>query len=184
MLLTWEYWRPSKLLDEVITDFRPSMSASSSLRWLTFCDGGAGPVPAHGRQEPSQTTTLPGIGSPASIWEITDLPAGLVSMSWSATISTWAPRFWAATIALVVAGMSQRNIAIRSESPAPADLKMSMKWRTTAGSLPPWVAGEEKQTSYAAPSVLHPEVLVLAAVVAGAAGSEPESAADVVPLGR
>ena len=29
----------------------------------------------------------------------------------------------------------------------PADLKMSMKCRTTAGSLPPWVAGEEKQTS-------------------------------------
>ena len=68
-------------------------------------------------------------------------------MSASATISTWAPRFWAATIALVVAGMSQRNIAIRSESPAPAELKMSMKCRTTTGSLPPLVAGEEKQTS-------------------------------------
>ena len=145
--MTWEYWRPSKLLEDVITDFWPPMSASSSLWWLTSWDGGAGPRPRHGRQAPLQTTTLPGAGSPASIWDITDRPAGLVVMSASATISTWAPRFWAPTSALVVAGMSQRNIAIRSASPSPAELKMSMKWRTTAGSLPPLAAGEEKQIS-------------------------------------
>ena len=114
---------------------------------MTSCDGGAGPLPCHGRQAPLQTTTLRGIGSPASIACITARPAGFVVMSASAEISTWAPRFWAATSALVVAGMSQRNIAIRSESPAPAELKMSMKCRTTAGSLPPLVAGEEKQIS-------------------------------------
>src|SRR3954464_8522445 len=154
-----------------MTDFLPPMSARRNFRWLTFCEGGAGPLPAQGRHEPLQTTTLPGIGSPLSIWEITERPAGLVVMSASATISTWAPRFWAATMALVVAGMSHRNIAMRSESPAPAELKISMKWCTTAGSLPPWVPGEEKQTSYAAPSVLQPEILVLAAVGAGAAGA-------------
>ena len=93
------------------------MSASRYFRWLTSCDGGAGPPPDHGRQAPLQTTTFAGIGSPFSIWEITCCPACLVVMSASATISTWAPRFWAATIALVVAGMSHRNIAIRSESP-------------------------------------------------------------------
>ena len=43
--------------------------------------------------------------------------------------------------------MSHRNIAIRRESPACADLKMSMKCLTTAGSLPPLLAGEEKQIS-------------------------------------
>src|SRR4051794_26995254 len=131
MLLTCEYWRPSKLLEEVITDLWPPMSARRNLRWLTSWDGGAGPLPDQGRQAPLQTTTLPAIGSPPSIWEITCCPAFLVVMSASATISTCAPRFWAATIALVVAGMSQRNIAIRSESPGPAELKISMKWRTT-----------------------------------------------------
>ena len=44
--------------------------------------------------------------------------------------------------------------------------------RTTAGSLPPWVPGEEKQTSYAAPSVLQPLILVFAAVVAGTAADD------------
>src|SRR4051794_9516431 len=170
-----------------MTDFLPPMSARRNFRWLTFCEGGAGPLPAQGRHEPLQTTTLPGIGSPLSIWEITERPAGLVVMSASATISTWAPRFWAATMALVVAGMSHRNIAMRSESPAPAELKISMKWCTTAGSLPPWVPGEEKQTSYAAPSVLQPEILVLAAVGAGAAAAAeagPVWAAGEVSLAR
>ena len=172
MLLTWEYWRPSKLLEEVTSDFFPPMSASRYLRWFTSCDGGAGPPPAHGRQAPLQTTTFAGIGSPFSIWEITCCPAFLVVMSASATISTWAPRFWAATIALVVAGMSHRNIAIRSESPSPAELKMSMKCRTTMGSLPRWVAGEEKQTSYVA-AVLQPLVFVFAEVSDGSGRPGP-----------
>ena len=64
--------------------------------------------------------------------------------------------------------MSHRNIAIRSESPGPADLKMSMKCRTTAGSLPPLVAGEEKQTSYVA-AALQPLIAVFAPVPAGTA---------------
>ena len=95
-------------------------------------------------------------------------------MSASATISTWAPRCWAATSALVVAGMSHRNIAIRSESPSPAELKMSMKCRTTMGSLPPLVAGEEKQTSYVA-AVLQPLIFVLAELWTGAAVPDPVS---------